>query len=74
MAALTVAAGLSLAFLALDVTLPLGVAAGGLYLLVVVCALWTRSPNDAFWLAGISSVMIGIGFASSPEGGSPGSS
>jgi len=56
-------------FLALDMTMPLGVA-GGIPYIVLVLAGWRLSNNmAAFALAAVGSVLIAVGFFLSPEGG-----
>lgn len=53
---------------ALDFMLPLGIAGGVLYLLVILVSLWFEKPRYALWLAGISTALIVTDWVLSPGG------
>jgi len=60
---------LSFAILILDSLVPLGVAGGVPYILVVLVSLWSRRKNLPIYMAICGSVFTIIGFYSSPTGG-----
>jgi hypothetical protein len=59
------------AFLAVDLYLPLGVAAGMPYIAVVLLGWWFPRRRDIVVLAALSSALTLAGYALSPEGGVP---
>ena len=66
---LGVCALLSLGILAIDLAVPLGVAAGVLYVLVVLLTLWSPRRSDVHLAAIASSAFILVGYALSRSGG-----
>ncbi|MDP6590872.1 MAG: hypothetical protein QF666_15700 [Alphaproteobacteria bacterium] len=62
---------LMLAFLAIDLVIPLGVAAGVPYIAVVLTAWWMADRRSVFVLAGISTLFVIIGFFFSQDAGTP---
>jgi PAS domain S-box-containing protein len=63
------AAILAGAILAVDLSLPLGVAGGVPYVAVVLLAGWTRDPRYILTFAAVTSLLTTIGYVFSPEGG-----
>ena len=68
---LWIPATVCLAGLLFDLSLPIGVTAGIVYLLFVFCALWVARETAAFVFAGISTLLIVLGYFASPDGGIP---
>lgn len=60
---------LSLAIFILDSFIPLGVAGGVPYILVVLVSLWSRSRKLPIYMAIVISVLTVVGIYSSPSGG-----
>lgn len=56
-------------FFVIDLELTLGVAAGILYIAVILIALWSPNRNYAIYSAVICSILVLIGFHLSPQGG-----
>jgi hypothetical protein len=54
---------------AVDLFIPLGVAAGVLYVAVVLVSLWVPKRNFTLWVSLASSVLTIIGLLYSPQGG-----
>jgi len=63
------AAGLAGAIFAVDLSLPLGIAAGVPYMAVVLLAGWTRDPRYTFAFAAAASLLVVLGYFYSSEGG-----
>jgi len=59
---------LCVAVLILDLKVPLGVAIGICYAPLVFCSLWFRQLHTPFMFAGISSLLILLGYYASPLG------
>ncbi len=62
---LLVAAGV----FAIDVSIPLGVAAGVPYVLLVLLSLWSRRQSDTYVAAVAGTLLAVVGFVASPAGG-----
>ncbi|MBT5752875.1 MAG: PAS domain-containing protein [Rhodospirillaceae bacterium] len=60
---------MSLAFLALDLFLPLGIAGGVFYIVVILLGLWFPSRNQVAVITLIAALLIILGYFLSPEGG-----
>ncbi len=58
--------GLCALIFVFDLSLPLGVAGGVLYVLVVVLSLWSARSNVPIWVASAVSILVVLGFALSP--------
>lgn len=65
------AASISMALLVLmnDLRLPLGIAAGSAYFMVILISLWVSKLRYIYVYAGVCSVFIYIGYKFSPPGG-----
>lgn len=59
----------ALAVLALDLSLPLGVAGGVPYVALVLIALWAPWRSYIFYMAGLGTLLTIIGYFASPAGG-----
>jgi hypothetical protein len=68
---ISICALLVLVIFSIDLQLPLGVAGGVPYVVVILAALWSKKASFAVYLAIICSVMTLLGFYFSPEGGEP---
>jgi len=64
-------AALSLALFVADLLVPLGVAAGVPYIVVVLAASWSRMPKAAIGFATLATALIGAGWVLSTTGGNP---
>jgi PAS domain S-box-containing protein len=64
-----IAVALALAILAVDLSLPLGVAGGVPYVSLVLLGWWFGRPRYIFLLAAISSVLTVVGYFYSSDGG-----
>lgn len=62
---------LSLAIFFFDLRMPLGVAGGVPYILVVLVSLWSRQGKMPVYMALLGSVLTVAGFVLSPAGGEP---
>lgn len=60
---------LSLLILAIDLSIPLGVAGGVPYVLIVLLAQWSNDRRHIFAPAVLGSVLTLVGYFASPEGG-----
>jgi hypothetical protein len=60
---------LAMAVFLFDISLPLGVAGGVPYILVVLLALWSPRPKLPIYMALLASILIICGFYFSPPGG-----
>lgn len=60
---------LCLAIFILDSLIPLGVAGGVPYILVVLVSLWSRRKQLPIYMAIVGSILTIVGFYSSPPGG-----
>ena len=60
---------LSIAIFIIDTSIPLGVAGGVPYILVVLISLWSPRKNLPIYMAIGGSILTVIGFYSSPSGG-----
>ena len=67
--AIAAAAILSLGFLAIDLLIPLGVAAGIPYVVVILAAWWIPNRRAVVVLAALSTIFVIIGYFYSPEAG-----
>ncbi len=68
---LAVAVVLAALFLVFDLILPLGVAAGMPYVVVVLIGLFGRTPGLSYFLAILCTVLVAVGYLVSPAGGEP---
>ncbi|GMR07479.1 MAG: hypothetical protein BMS9Abin26_0482 [Gammaproteobacteria bacterium] len=64
-----ICAALVLTIFIIDLLLPLGVAGGVPYILVILVALWIKNPRAVIILAIICSLLTVLGFYLSPAGG-----
>lgn len=64
-----ICAFLTIAIFSIDLQLPLGVAGGVPYIVVILISLWSPKPNLVIYLAVICSIMTLLGFFLSPTGG-----
>ncbi len=62
---------LSLGIFAVDILIPLGVASGVGYVVVVILSLRSRDPRFTWEVAGFASFLVLLGLAFSPHGGVP---
>jgi hypothetical protein len=53
----------------IDTIIPLGVAAGVLYIIIVLISLWSKNSKITFYMAAIGSILTILGFYSSSSGG-----
>ena len=53
----------------IDTLIPLGVAAGVMYIIIVLISLWSKNGKITFYMAIIGSILTILGFYSSPSGG-----
>lgn len=60
---------LIIAIFSIDIQLPLGIAGGVPYIVVILISLWSSKPNLVIYLAVICSIMTLLGFYLSPTGG-----
>lgn len=60
---------LAAAIFAVDLSLPLGVAAGVPYVAVILFGWWLERTNAVIWLAALCTILVALGYLFSPEGG-----
>lgn len=65
----TISFFLAVVIFSIDISIPLGVAAGVPYIAVILIALWSPSKSLAIYLALFCTAMTLLGFFLSPEGG-----
>ncbi len=53
----------------IDTLIPLGVAAGVMYILIVLISLWSKNGKTTFYMAMMGSILTILGLYSSPPGG-----
>ena len=68
-ALLVIGSVIALSILAVDLLIPLGVAAGVPYVALVLWSLWSRRQSDTLISAGIATALIAAGLLYSSEGG-----
>jgi PAS domain-containing protein len=61
----------SLGIFAIDILIPLGVASGVGYVVVIILSLRSRDPRFTWEVAGLASFLVLLGLAFSPHGGIP---
>lgn len=61
---------LLLTFFFVDLSVPLGIAVGVLYIVPILLSMWTRRKEVTWGLATAGSVLIVVGYLCSPEGSS----
>ncbi len=66
---IAISAVLALTILAIDLSLPLGVAGGVPYVALVLVGWWLEKPRHILLLAVVSSALTAAGYLYSPEGG-----
>ncbi len=62
---------LAVAILAFDFSIPLGVAAGVPYIVLVLISLWSPRPSHTYWAAAVGTMLTLLGWVLSSEGGMP---
>jgi len=64
-----IAAVVAAVILVIDLSLPLGVAGGVPYVVLVLMGIWFSNPRHTYFLAALGSVLTLVGYYYSPDGG-----